>query len=115
VLVSLERKVQHLSGLVTLLIDQLIAYREQSRECHLHNLVKVRPVIPVCILEPVCPAYRQQALQACKHRPGIVRVEQLGRVVEEGGPLVGEVIVQDALQYRDELLSDQGGRLCEYG
>jgi hypothetical protein len=96
-LVCLQRKMQHLPSLVALLVDQLVADGKQPREGHLNDLVEVRPVALVRILEPIRPANRQQALQACEDGARIVGVEHLVCEVEERRPLFGKVVVQDAL------------------
>lgn len=55
-LVTLEGDVQHLAGLVTLLVHQLIAYYQQPGEAGLDNLVEVGSAVAVACFEAVCAA-----------------------------------------------------------
>ena len=94
---------QHLSGLVAFLVDELVADGEEPGEAGLDDLVEVRPVLAVAGPEAICAADGQQALQACHDGGGIIGVQQLDGEIHKGGPSVGEVVVQDALEDGDEL------------
>ena len=104
VLVSLQNCAQHLSGLETRLVDQAVGDGEQLRESHFHNLVKV--ISCLSHLKAVDAADGQQALQTGKNATGILLVQEVDGDVEEVGPLLGEVVVQDLLQSSDELSAD---------
>lgn len=62
VLVRLEREVEHLAGLLALLVDELVADGKQTREAELHNLVKVVAVVGLAGAVPVGAADGEQAL-----------------------------------------------------
>lgn len=62
-LVGLESQVQHLSRLIALLVNELVANREQSREAGLHDLVKVLSVFGVGRLVSESAAQGEQALE----------------------------------------------------
>ena len=86
VLVSLEREMQHLTGLVTLLVDQLIANAEQAREAALDNLVEVSTVIALCCLVSESPAKCQKTLKTSKNGSRLVGVEQLHSEIDKSRP-----------------------------
>jgi hypothetical protein len=98
---------QHLTGLVALLVDQLIADSEQAGEASLDNLVKVLAVVAVGGLVAEGAADGEQALQAGEHGARAVGVEQLHGVVHKARPFGREVGLQDALEDGDELLADE--------
>jgi hypothetical protein len=56
VFVTLEGEVQHLAGLIALLVHELVAYYQQPREADLDDLVEVGSAVAVARLEAVCPA-----------------------------------------------------------
>lgn len=85
-LVGLEGQVQHLTGLVALLVDQLVADGEQAGEAGLDNLVKVGAVLAVRGLEAERTADGEQTLEAGQDRRGRVCVEQLRGKVHKVGP-----------------------------
>lgn len=60
--VSLESQVQHLTGLVALLVDKLIADGKEAGEAVVDNLVKVLAVILFGTLVSESSADGQQAL-----------------------------------------------------
>ncbi len=107
-LVSLQSDMQHLSRLVTLLVDQLVANGQEPGEARGHNLVELRPVRTVARLEPVRAADGQETLKSCQDRARIVDVEQSDGEVHKARPLIGEVEVEDALKDGNELLANQG-------
>lgn len=103
-LVGLEHRPEHLTGFEAGLVDEVITDAQQLWECHLDNLVKV--AARLAHLEPIHPADGQQTLQTCKDGSGILCVEEADGDVEEIGPLLGEVVVQDLLESCDELCAD---------
>lgn len=95
VLVGLEDSAQHLASLETGLVDQAVGNCEQLREGHLNNLIKVFSCL--AHLEAVDAADGQQALQTGENAAGILLVQEVDGDVEELGPVVGEIVVEDLL------------------
>jgi hypothetical protein len=95
VLVSLENCAQHLASLETGLVDQAVGNCEQLRESHLDNLVKVFSCLSH--LEAVDAADGQQALQTGENAAGILLVQEADGDVEEIGPVLGEIVVENLL------------------
>lgn len=114
-LVGLESEVKHLTGLVALLVDQLVADGQQTGETGLDNAVKVLPIVAVAGLEAESTADGEQALQAGQNGGGVVGVEQLRGEAHEVGPSTGEIGLEDALDDGDELLADEGVGVGEQG
>lgn len=85
-LVGLEGQVQHFASFVTLLVDELVANTQQTREAALNDLVKLCAVIAFGRLITEGPAKSQQALQTSKYGTRLVDVEQVHRVVDEARP-----------------------------
>lgn len=104
VLVSLEHRPEHLTGLETGLVDEVVSNTQQLRESHLDDLVEIGSCLSH--LEPVHPADGQQALQTSEDRAGILGVQEIDRDVEKVGPLLGEVVVENLLERCNELCSD---------
>jgi len=111
VLVGLENGAQHLSSLEAGLVDQAVGNVEQLGECHLHNLVKVFSCLTH--LEAVDATDGQQTLQTGEDAAGILLVQKIDGDVEEVGPLLGEVVMQDLLQGSNELCADLRRRCGE--
>ena len=104
VLVGLENSAQHLASLETGLVDQAVGDSEQLREGHLDNLIKVFPRLTH--LEAINAADGQQALQTGENAAGILLVQEIDGDVEEFGPVIGEIVVEDLLQGSNELGTD---------
>lgn len=49
---------EHLASLIALLVNQLIAHRQQPGETGLDNLVEVGAIVAIISLESICPANR---------------------------------------------------------
>lgn len=113
VFIGLHHNAEHLSGLQTLLIDQLLTNAEELGERVLHNLIKLLSLLAG--LEPIHATDGQQALQACIDCVRIVRAKQLKGEVEETRPLLGEVVLEDLLEKRDQLGADIGWRRGQGG
>lgn len=107
VLVGLEGQVQHLTGLIALLVHQLIADGQQAGEAGLDNVVEMTAVIAVIRLVAESAADGEQTLQTGENRAGGVCVEELEGEVHKPRPSGGEVILKNALEDGDELLADQ--------
>lgn len=73
-LVSFESEMQHLACLVALLVHQLIANSQESRESGLDDAVKVRSVLALVGFVPESAADCEQALQTGQRRVRIVGV-----------------------------------------
>lgn len=101
VLVGLDNGAQHLRRLQALLIHQLLSNTEQLREGVLHNLVKFLPLLSS--LESVYSADGQQTLESGVDMVRIACTEQLEGKLQESGPLLREVMLQDLLEERDQL------------
>jgi len=112
-LVGLESQVKHLTSLITLLVDQLVANGQEAREAGLDNVVKVLSVGTIRRFEPERAADGKEALKAGENGTSIVCVEEFGGKVHKVGPSAGEVGLQNALDDRNELLADEGIRVCE--
>lgn len=108
VFIGLHHDAEHLSSLQTLLIDQLLTNAEQLGERVLHNLIKLLSLLAG--LEPIHATDGQQALQACVDCVRIVRAKQLKGEIEEARPLLGEIVLEDLLEKRDQLRADIGRR-----
>lgn len=106
--IRFDHNPEHLRRLQAFLVDQLHTDVQQLRERMLDDLVEFLPLFPG--LESVHAADGQQTLQARIDRIGIVGTEQLERDVQESGPLLGEIMLEDLLQKRDELGANVGGR-----
>ena len=114
-LVRLERNVQHLASLVAVLVHQLVADGQKTREVGLDDLVELRPALAVGSFEPVGTADGEQTLQTSLYRWGIIGVEKLYCVVHKGRPSLGEIEVEDSLEDRYELLPHKSRRSGEDG
>ena len=107
VLVCLKSNVKHLTGLLAILVHQLIADSQQSREADFDDLFELRTVVCVAHLIAERTADSEQTLQASENSGGVVGVQQLNGVIHESRPSLGEVEVQDALKNGDKLVADQ--------
>lgn len=107
VLVSLKCQVQHLTGLVALLVYQLIADGQQTRKAGFDNLVKVCSIVAVRRLEPKSAANGKETLQTSEDGGRGVCVEQLRGEAHEVWPFGGEVGLEHALDDWDELLAHE--------
>lgn len=103
-LVCFQDSPQHLARLQILFIHQAITNVEQLRERSLHNFIKVPSIVTQ--LESVGPTDRKQTLEACEDGGNILRVEQLDGDIDEFGPLLREVTMEDLLEGYDELGAD---------
>ena len=110
---SLHHRPQHISSLHTCFAYESVANVEQLRKCHDHDLVKVYPVF--WRLEPVHHADRQQTFHASGNRSRVLSVEELHGHIEEGRPFVGEVVMKDPLESREQLGTDWVGGGDDYG
>lgn len=96
-LVGLKGEMQHLSGLVALLRDELVADSKEAGEAGLDDPVKVLTVLAVDALVPKSTAEGQEALETGKDGCRVVDVEELQGEVDEAGPAGREVVLQDTL------------------
>lgn len=112
-LVRLESQMKHLTSLFTFLIHQFIADCEQAREAVLYDCVELGSVCVVVRFVSVCAANGQQALETSKHRAGGIGIQQFRGEVHESGPSAREIVLQHALENRNELLTNstiRGGK-----
>lgn len=114
-LVAFESKVKHLASLVTLLIHQLVADGNQTREGVLDNGIEVLSIGAVGVLVSEGTANTQQALQAGQNGAGIIGVQKLVGKIHKARPPAREVALQHPLQHRNELLADGGVCASEDG
>lgn len=101
VLIRLHNDAQHLRSLQTLLVHQLLPNAQQMRERVLHDLVKLIPLLPALV--SVHSADRKQTLESCIDVVRITRAEQLEGKLQEPGPSLGEIMLQDLLEEGHQL------------
>lgn len=106
-LVGLQSQVEHLASLVALLVHQLVADGQQSGETRFNDVVKVLAVIGVGRFVTERTADGQQTLQTSEDGAGSICVEKLEGEVHKSRPSRGKVILENALQNRDKLLTDE--------
>lgn len=100
-LVSFEDNVQHLSSLLAVVVDQLLANNQQAWESRLNDLVEVYSSITA--LESVHSADSQKALESSKDAAWIGGVEEVQGDIHELWPFRWEVVVEDLLEGWNEL------------
>jgi hypothetical protein len=74
----------------------------------LHNLIELLSLLAG--LEPIHAADGQKALQAGVDCVRIVRAKELKSKIKETRPLLGEVVLEDLLEERDQLSANIGRR-----
>lgn len=104
VLVGLDDHLQHLARIRAVLLHQSRSDIKDDREGSLGDAVELAALLLVR-LKPVNAAERKQTLDTGKHGLDIVRVQELQGDVHITGPLLGEVVVEDLSDQREELLS----------
>lgn len=100
-LVSLEDNVQHLSRLLAVVVDQLLANNQQAWKSRLNDLIEVCSSITA--LESVHSADSQKALESSKDAAWIGGVEEVQGDIHELWPFCWEVVVEDLLEGWNEL------------
>lgn len=114
-LVGLQGQVEHLSSLIALLVNQLVADSQKSGEAGFDNLIKMLSIIGIGRLVTESAADGEQALQTSKNGAGAVGVEELESKVHKSGPSCREIILQDALKNGNQLLSNERLRGSQNG
>jgi len=112
VLVCLHDSPQYLASFYACFVDQPTSNTQKQRKCHRDHLIEISTNFSN--LEPVYPAYCQQALYSGKDRACIVCAEELDGDVEEVRPLGGEVVGKDFLESWNELSAYLRGRGSEH-
>ena len=93
---------QHLSGILARLVHQSLSNRQKPWESCFNDLIEVGSILPG--FEAVDATNGKKALQARKYGGDVVRIEKLSSDVYKAWPFLGEIVVQNLLQYWDELL-----------
>lgn len=106
-LIRLDNNPEHLRRLQALFINKLQSDIQKLRERVLNDLIKLFPLFST--LEPVHTANSHQALQACVYRVRVIGPQQLKCDIQEARPLLGEVMLENFLEERNELGADIRG------
>lgn len=72
----------------------------------LYNLIKLLPLLSGLVA--INATNGQKTLQSSIDSVRVIGTEELKGQVEESGPLLGEIVLQDLLEKRDELGADIG-------
>lgn len=113
-LVGLDNHLQHISGFSAGLVDQLVSNVQNNGESSLSNTVQLLTLVSVA-LEAVGPANRQQALNTGVNGLDVVGVQQIHGDVHVLRPSLGEIVVENLGDQRNELLTDVCGGGSEGG
>lgn len=92
-LIGLQGEVQHFTGLIALLIYQLVADGQKAGEAGLDNVIEVDSVVAIGGLVAEGAADGEETLKSSKRRAGIVGVEQLQSKVHEARPSGREIVL----------------------
>jgi hypothetical protein len=72
----------------------------------LHDLIELLSLLAG--LEPVNPADRQKALQTRIDCACVIGAEELQSKIQESGPLLGEIVLENLLEEGNQLIADIG-------
>lgn len=74
----------------------------------LHDFIELLSLLAG--LKPVDPADCQKTLQTRIDRTGVIGAEELQSEIQESGPLLGEVVLENLLEKGNQLIADIGRR-----